>query len=133
MKCSILLARLLGVLEAASVLAFLFGLCGTTFALAAASAPDTQKAKTLFQTKCATCHGPNGAGTSLGKRINASDLRSPEVQEQSDTDLAQVISNGKNNMPTFASSLTKEQIDALVAYVRGLASSKRLLDVREFD
>jgi cytochrome c6 len=124
MKCSISVARLLRVLKAAAVLAFLLGLRETTFAAAPAGAPDTQKAKTLFQTKCATCHGPNGAGTALGKRINAPDLRSTEVQEQSSADLAQVIAGGKNNMPSFASSLTKEQTDALVKYVRGLASSK---------
>jgi mono/diheme cytochrome c family protein len=124
MKCSISVARLLRVLKAAAVLASLFGLCEATFAAAPAGAPDTQKAKTLFQTKCATCHGPNGAGTALGKRINAPDLRSTEVQEQSSADLAQVIAGGKNNMPSFASSLTKEQTDTLVKYVRGLASSK---------
>jgi hypothetical protein len=51
MKWSILPARLHGVLEAARVLAFLLGLCGTTFAAAPAGAPDSQKAKTLFQNK----------------------------------------------------------------------------------
>jgi hypothetical protein len=113
------------------VLAFRVGLCGTKFEGAPASALDTQKAKTLFQKKCATYHPPDGVGTALGKRINAPDLRSPEVQERSSTDLAQVNSNGKNNMPSFASTLTKEQIDTLVAHVRGLASSSGLLDVQE--
>jgi hypothetical protein len=51
-------------------------------------------------------------------------LRSAEVQEQSSANLAQVIAGGKNNMPSCASSLTKEQTDALVKYVRGFASSK---------
>jgi mono/diheme cytochrome c family protein len=67
MKCSISMALRLRVLEAATAFAFLLGLCGTTFAAAPAGAPDKQRAKTLFQTKCATCHGPNGAGTALGK------------------------------------------------------------------
>jgi cytochrome c553 len=43
----------------------------------------------LYKTKCAMCHGPDGAGkTPVGTKLNVRDLRSPEVQKQSDSDLA---------------------------------------------
>ena len=57
--------------------------------------------------------------------MNAADLRSAEVQKQSDAQLAQVISEGKKNMPSFSDTLTQDQIRALVAYIRKLAKSPK--------
>ena len=57
--------------------------------------------------------------------MNAADLRSAEVQKQSDAQLAQVISEGRKNMPSFSDSLTQDQIRALVAYIRRLAKSRK--------
>jgi len=77
-----------------------------------------------FKTNCAACHGPDGSSdTPTGKSLNAPDLRSPEVQKLSDTEIATVISDGKNAMPPFK-NLSKEQITSLVKYIRGLASKK---------
>jgi len=77
-----------------------------------------------FKTNCAVCHGPDGSSdTPTGKSMNAPDLRSPEVQKLSDTEIATVISDGKNAMPPFK-NLSKEQITSLVKYIRGLASKK---------
>ena len=53
--------------------------------------------------------------------MKAADLRAPEVQKQTDEQLAQVIADGRKNMPSFSNSLTQEQIRALVAYIRKLA------------
>ena len=75
-----------------------------------------------FKLRCSSCHGQNGAGdTSLGTTLKAADLRAPEVQKQTDEQLAQVIADGRKNMPSFSNSLTQEQIRALVAYIRKLA------------
>jgi mono/diheme cytochrome c family protein len=77
-----------------------------------------------FKTNCAACHGPDGSSdTPTGKSMNAPDLRSPEVQKLSDTEIATVISDGKNAMPPFK-NLPKDQITSLVKYIRGLASKK---------
>lgn len=84
-----------------------------------ASANETAS---TFRLQCSSCHGQNGAGdTSLGKTLKAADLRSPEVQKQSDAQLAQVLADGRKNMPPFNNSLTQDQIRALVAYIRKLA------------
>ena len=52
------------------------------------------------------------------------DLRSPTVQSQPDAQLADVIANGKGPMPGFKSSLSKDEIDALVKHVHQLAQKK---------
>ena len=78
-----------------------------------------------FEEHCATCHAPNGSGdTVVGKSMKIPDLRSPAVQSQPDTQLADVIANGKALMPGFKSSLSKDEIDALVKHVHLLAGKK---------
>ncbi len=75
----------------------------------------------LYKTKCAMCHGPDGAGkTPVGTKLNVRDLRSPEVQNQADSDLAHVIEQGKGKMPVFGKTLSEDQIKSLVAHVREL-------------
>jgi cytochrome c6 len=80
--------------------------------------------KATFRTKCAMCHGPDGAGSEVGKSMNVPDLRSEAVQKLSDAELAQIISDGKGGMPPFKSSLNEAQIHALLRYVRSLRQKK---------
>jgi mono/diheme cytochrome c family protein len=77
-----------------------------------------------FRTKCAMCHGQDGAGSDVGKSMNIPDLRSQAVQKVPDAELAQIISNGKAGMPPFKSSLSEDQIHGLVTYIRSLAAKK---------
>jgi cytochrome c6 len=70
------------------------------------------------------CHGPDGAGSEVGKSMNVPDLRAPVVQKLPDAQLAQVISDGKGGMPSFKSSLSEDQIHALVAHIRSLRQKK---------
>jgi len=89
-----------------------FTLVFSTWSLAD-SAADTYKAK------CAACHGADGKGdTSTGKMMKIRDLSSPEVQSQSDADLAKIITNGKGKMPKYEGKLTADQINDLVKYIR---------------
>ena len=76
----------------------------------------------LYKQKCQVCHGPSGAGdTVMGKKLGAKDLKSAEVQKQSDADINNVIKNGKDKMKGFEGKLTNDEIKSLVAYVRDLA------------
>jgi mono/diheme cytochrome c family protein len=78
----------------------------------------------LFKTKCAMCHGPDGAGkTPMGQKLNVRDLRSAEVQKQPDADLMHVIGQGKAKMPAFGKSLSEERIKLLVTYIRELGKT----------
>lgn len=76
---------------------------------------------TLFKSKCAMCHGPDGAGkTPMGQKLNVRDLRSAEVQKQSDADLSNLVAQGKGKMPAFGKTLSDGQIKLLVAHIREL-------------
>ena len=85
---------------------------------------DRAAATATFRTKCVMCHGPDGSGSEVGKSMSVPDLRSQEVQKLSDAELSQVISEGKGGMPSFKSSLTPDQIHALVTHIRTLAAKK---------
>jgi cytochrome c6 len=85
----------------------------------------TQEGAAIFKSKCAMCHGPDGSGkTAIGEKLNIRDLRSAEVQKQTDAELSQIVTKGKNKMPPYDGKLTKELIDQLVAYVRDLGKKK---------
>jgi cytochrome c6 len=70
----------------------------------------------------AKCHGADGTGsTATGKALKVRDLASPDVQSQTDAQLTEIVTNGKNKMPAYKGKLTDDQIKGLVAYIRGLA------------
>ena len=76
---------------------------------------------TLFKAKCAMCHGADGSGqTPVGKTMKMKDLRSEEVQKQTDIELTKVISGGKEKMPAFGQKLTTAEIQSLIAHIRTL-------------
>ena len=95
----------------------------TVSTLRANPGPDKAATAGTYRTKCAMCHGPDGAGSAVGKSMNVPDLRSSVVQN-TDAELAQIISNGKGGMPAFKSSLSDDQMHALVTYVRSLHQKK---------
>jgi len=83
-------------------------------------------AASLFKAKCAVCHGADGSGnTAMGKQMQSPDLRSEEVQKQTDAQLIDATTNGKGKkMPAYKGKLTDDQIKQLVAYIRELAKKK---------
>jgi cytochrome c6 len=86
---------------------------------------QTNPAEDLFKSKCATCHGPDGAAkTTMGSVLKIRDLKSDEVQKQTDSELNQIITKGKNKMPGFDGKLKKEQIQQLVSFIRQLAKKQ---------
>ena len=76
----------------------------------------------VFKANCTLCHGDDGSGNSpSGKALKAKDLRSDEVQKQTDAALAEVIAKGRGKMPAFGSKFSPDVINSLVAYIRQLA------------
>jgi mono/diheme cytochrome c family protein len=73
----------------------------------------------LFKAKCAACHGADGTGSAMGKKMGAHDFTTDEVQKMSDAELSDIITNGKNKMPKYA-TLKPEEVKGLVAYIRSL-------------
>jgi mono/diheme cytochrome c family protein len=86
--------------------------------IAVCSSPGlAQDAAATYKAKCAMCHGPEGKGGKVGTR----DFASPEVQKESDADLAGIITKGKGKMPSYDGKLKDTEIKDLVTYIRGLA------------
>jgi mono/diheme cytochrome c family protein len=78
-----------------------------------------------YKTNCVLCHSADGSGGSpTGKAMHAKDLRSDEVQKQSDAALAEVISKGRGKMPAFGAKIKADDVTKLVAYIRALAVKK---------
>ena len=84
----------------------------------AQTAANTDAVAESYKKNCLMCHGPDGAGSALGKRLHTPDLRSKEIREKTSAVLAQSISAGKNNMPPFGTKLESDEIQKLVEYIR---------------
>jgi cytochrome c6 len=80
---------------------------------------NAQDAAATFKSKCVACHGADGTGSNMGKKMGAHDFTSADVQKMSDAELSDIITNGKNKMPKY-SSLKPEEVKGLVAYIRTL-------------
>jgi cytochrome c5 len=80
----------------------------------------------VYKTNCVLCHAADGSGSSTsGKAMKAKDLRSPEVQQKSDAELAEFMTQGKGKMPAFGKKLKPEDIKQLVVYIRDMAAAKK--------
>jgi mono/diheme cytochrome c family protein len=87
--------------------------------------PDVARAQSdaakVYKTNCALCHAADGSGNSpSGKALKAKDLKSDDVQKQTDAALSEVITKGRGKMPAFGSKLSPDVINSLVAYIRQL-------------
>jgi len=106
-------------------IAYSFMLLAVAAVLLLSSPLSAQDGGALYATKCAACHGKDAVGqTPMGLKLKVRDLHSAEVQKETDASLRQIITKGKAKMPAFEAKFSKEQIDSLVAYVRGLAPKK---------
>lgn len=82
----------------------------------------------LYKTKCAVCHGADGAGKSAMKNT---ELRAAEVQKQTDAQLQEAVANGKGKMPGYKDKLSKGQIAGLVTHIRSLAGAPKAAGATE--
>ena len=68
----------------------------------------------LYAANCAVCHGAElegGFGPTLGP-----DGNSPGY---SDAELIEIVTNGRGSMPPFGGQLSRQEITAIVAFIRG--------------
>lgn len=91
---------------------------------AVAGGDPTSAGESIFVAKCAACHGKDGSGTTtMGKKLALRDLRSPDVQKQTDQQLFDITAKGKKKMPPYEKKMSAQQIHDLVAYIRILATN----------
>lgn len=96
-------------------------LCVIAFAMIFSTWSLADGGADTFKAKCAVCHGADGKGnTGMGKSLKLRDLSSADVQKQSDADLVNIVTNGKDKMPKYDGKLTKDEINDVVKYVRTL-------------
>lgn len=88
--------------------------------LAAGAPPAGQQ---LFTSRCAGCHGLDGRGGEHAPDI----ATSARVRSLPDADLARIVHDGipAAGMPAFGSSFNRQQIDAVVSYLRELQGANR--------
>jgi mono/diheme cytochrome c family protein len=75
--------------------------------------PGASPGQAIYATRCAGCHGSDGAGGFGPPLAGAVTSRFPNVADQE-----AFVAKGSGSMPSFADSLTPEQIAAVVAYTR---------------
>jgi mono/diheme cytochrome c family protein len=93
---------------------------------------QAQSARLIYETHCAICHGPTGKGNGPGAKVTRQTIRdfsSPAaMREVDDRFLFEIIKKGSsqfgrsNAMPSWGMKLTDEEIRAVVAFLRSLAS-----------
>jgi mono/diheme cytochrome c family protein len=79
-------------------------------------------AKVLYMDNCARCHGADGRGqTPMGRVFATANLTDPgwwKKERASDKRLAASIRDGRKQMPAFGKKFSREEIAALVAFVK---------------
>src|SRR6476660_9265342 len=97
-------------------------ICAVFLLAGASSAWAQADAKDLYLNKCATCHGPDGAGkTAMGKKLKIKDVHEL-AGKMSAADMIKVVTDGKGqDMDAYGKQFNKDQIKGLVDYYRSLA------------
>ena len=82
---------------------------------------SAQSAADNYKSKCAMCHGPDGAAnTPAGKAMQTPAVTAPQFAKASDAELLAILKNGKAKMPAYTGKLTDDQMKALILYMRSL-------------
>ena len=83
---------------------------------------DPAKGKSHYMRACAPCHGLDGSGAQMRTMLpKIGDLTSDSTHARmSDNEIVNLIKKGRGKMPSLEKSLTGDQINQIVAYIRTL-------------
>lgn len=89
---------------------------------ATAAGGDAAKGKSIYQSKCFSCHGPEGKGDGpIGKALKppAGDFTSAESKKKSPEELQKIIESGvpKTSMVAWKKQLSETELQDVLAYV----------------
>ncbi|HVF44475.1 MAG TPA: cytochrome c [Pyrinomonadaceae bacterium] len=109
------LAKILA--AALAALACLSSACATRDDASAAKKTKGGDARELYARNCAVCHGPVGEGKQVGT-LRVPTLREGRAAQDPDAQLLKQIHDGGNGMPPFKFTLTDDEIQVLLRFVR---------------
>jgi mono/diheme cytochrome c family protein len=92
---------------------FAFSSCGNNSSVKSAATIKPIAGKNIFEENCTACHGSDGKLCALG----AKDL---SISALGETQMVEIITNGKNTMTPFGSMLSKEEIESVANYIQTL-------------
>jgi mono/diheme cytochrome c family protein len=98
------------------------------FVLAAAlpSTACAEDVSTLYKSKCAVCHAPDGSGR---KAMSGTNLLAESARKRSDNELAEAIAKGgprNNDAHAYEKKgISADQVKLLVGYIRELQKKTR--------
>ena len=87
-----------------------------------AVAADAKAGQEIYQTKCRSCHGPDGQGKEALEKLFQVDMKalgSENVQDQTDEQLAKVVTAGYGKMPAVK-GVSDSDVSDIIAFVRTL-------------
>ena len=97
-------------------------LLGSFVWAATVAAADVELGKTIYDKKCASCHGADGKGNAkIEKMLKVKIPPLAEAAGKTDAELLKLVSEGKKPMPSFQKSLSKGELEAVVHFVKELA------------
>jgi cytochrome c6 len=100
-------------------------LVGALALASTAVAADLELGKKTYGSKCVSCHGADGKGNAkLAERMKMTIPDLGPAGSKGDAELLKVVADGKRPMPGFGKSLSQAELEAVVAYVKALASGK---------
>ncbi|NET31801.1 MAG: c-type cytochrome [Cyanothece sp. SIO1E1] len=80
-----------------------------------ATAADTVEGANIFKVHCAGCHAQGGNIIRRGKNLKQKALKRYGMDSRAA--IANLVTNGKNNMSAYQDRLSPDEIDAVSAYV----------------
>ena len=112
-------------LSSVSIAAFI-----AVLGLGSVARADDAAVERMFKSKCAACHGNDGKGkTKQGEKMKIGDMTAAAFKKEASPDkIRKTILDGvdrqkegvKQEMKPLRGKITDEQVEELVAYVRGL-------------
>lgn len=103
--------------------AFFLNACATKDGASEAKAKGGG-ARELYARNCAVCHGPEGEGKQVGT-LTVPPLREGRAAQDPDAQLLKQIHDGGNGMPPFKFTLTDDEIQDLLRFVRKEIQKKK--------
>lgn len=92
----------------------------------AGTAATVKRGEFVFENYCATCHGPGGLGNGPVSQRGfppPPSLLAEKARKMKDGQLFHVLTYGQNNMPSYASQISREDRWSVIAFVRSLQAA----------